>query len=251
MKLHEYERNYEIEQDHWWFVAVRAMVMRLLALSGKTTDLGTVLDVGCGTGALLDQLRGLSEKLYGADASSEALKYCALRGHKNLLLCDATNTAFPSNSFDVITAIGIIEHIDNDHAFLVEMERLLRPQGVMVLLTSSFPYLWSIHDTANEHKRRYYLRALNKKLNSIGFETIRFSHFNFLLFPAIAVMLLSHRLFYGVESERPMRILPILPKIINRILTKVLLCESMLMGWIRIPWGISMIGVFRKSPCGI
>ena len=87
------------------------------------------------------------------DISREALHYCSLRHHKHLLLADAQNIGLVSEYFDVITAMGVIEHLDDDEAFFLEMKRLLKPDGVMVLLTSAFPFLWSMHDTPNHHKR--------------------------------------------------------------------------------------------------
>ena len=194
MKIYEYERNYRLEQHYWWFVGVRAMVQSLLSLRARNGSLGKVLDLGCGTGALLDYLRYCSTELWGLDVSQEGLKFCALRGHKNLVLADATRIPFRENYFDVITAIGLIEHLDDDQSFLHEVRRLLKPNGMLVLLTSSFPYLWSMHDTANEHRRRYYLRMLNQQINQIGFQTIRFSHLNFFLFS-------HHCAFAAVTSE--------------------------------------------------
>ena len=249
MKLYEYERNYSLEQRYWWFVGVRAMVRSLLSLTGGNGSLGKVLDLGCGTGALLDQLRGCSAELWGLDVSQEGLKFCAIRGHKKLVLADATRVPFRQNYFDVITAIGLIEHLDDDQSFLYEVKRILKPNGVLILLTSSFPYLWSMHDTANEHKRRYYLRELNRQINDIGFQTIRFSHLNFLLFPIIAPLLVLHRKIYGIESAHPERIMPSTPTVINLMLTRLLLCEARLMRWVTLPWGISMIGVFKKARC--
>jgi SAM-dependent methyltransferase len=249
MKLHEYKRNYELEQTYWWFVGVRAMVSRLLSLTARADHFGRVLDIGCGTGALLDQLKTCSAELWGLDVSPEALKYCALRGHGNLVAADAAQTPFRAGYFDVITAIGLIEHLDNDIAFLQEAKRLLKPNGVLVLLTSSFPYLWSMHDTANEHKRRYYLRPLKRMIQEVGFNTVRFSHLNFCLFPMIAFTLLAHRWIYGTQTAKPQRILPIPPRPCNAALTQLLLLESRLMQWMPLPWGISMIGVFRSLPC--
>jgi SAM-dependent methyltransferase len=169
-----------------------------------------------------------------------------LRNHEDLLLADATHISLPSGEFDTVTAIGVIEHLDDDEAFLKEMHRLLKPNGVFVMLTSSFPYLWTMHDTANYHKRRYYLRALERKLDAAGFETVRFSHLNFILFPILAAMLLFHRTFYGFGSTRDQRILPMPPRAVNSVLTWLLLLEAQLMRWFRLPWGISMIGAFRK-----
>jgi SAM-dependent methyltransferase len=249
VKLYEYERNYSLEQRYWWFVGVRAMVRSLLSLSAGNRNLGKVLDLGCGTGALLDQLRGCSAELWGLDVSQEGLKFCAIRGHKKLVLADATRIPFRQNYFDVITAIGLIEHLDDDQLFLSEVKRLLKPNGTLILLTSSFPYLWSMHDTANEHKRRYYLRELNRQINDVGFQTIRFSHLNFFLFPIIAPLLILHRKIYGIESAHPERIMPPTPTVINLMLTWLLLCEARLMRWVTLPWGISMIGVFKKVRC--
>jgi ubiquinone/menaquinone biosynthesis C-methylase UbiE len=247
MKLHEYKRNYDLEQTYWWFVGVRAMVKTLLSLSVRNGSVGKVLDIGCGTGALLDQLQTCSTEVWGVDVSSEALKYCSLRGHAKLVLADATHVPFRSEYFDVVTAIGLIEHLEDDAAFLAEVKRLLKPNGMLILLTSSFPYLWSMHDTANEHKRRYYLRRLNKKINELGFQSIRFSHLNFFLFPFIGSMLLLHRLICGTTADHPERILPIPPSAINAILTWLLLFEAKLMKWISLPCGISMIGAFRSA----
>jgi ubiquinone/menaquinone biosynthesis C-methylase UbiE len=247
VKLYEYERNYSLEQNYWWFVGVRAMVRSLLSLSAGNRSLGKVLDLGCGTGALLDQLQGCSAELWGLDRSQEGLKFCVMRGHKNLVLADATHIPFHAGYFDVITAIGLIEHLDDDESFLYEVKRLLKPNGTLILLTSSFPYLWSMHDTANEHKRRYYLRKINRQINEVGFQTIRFSHLNFFLFPIIAPLLLLHRKIYGIQSDHPERILPPIPFVINLILTRLLLCEARLMRWVTLPWGISMIGVFKKT----
>jgi ubiquinone/menaquinone biosynthesis C-methylase UbiE len=248
LELAEYQRNYDLERHYWWFVGVRSMVDKLLRTAkGGHGSLGNVLDVGCGTGGLLDQMSPTADTLVGVDISPDALHYCSRRHHKNLVLADASSIGLPSHHFDVITAIGVIEHLDDDRAFLLEMGRLLKADGVLILLTSSFPYLWSMHDTANRHKRRYYLRSLEKQIRQNGFETVRFSHFNFFLFPILAPILMFHRLLYGIDSARPQRILPTPPPLVNTLLTWILLVEAQLIRWIRLPWGISLIGVFRKS----
>src|SRR5260370_17305781 len=87
------------------------MVERLLRLSGKDGSLGKVLDIGCGTGALLEQLKGRSREVWGLDNSQEALQFCRKRGLTNLVLPDATKLPFDSDYFDLVTAIGIIKHL--------------------------------------------------------------------------------------------------------------------------------------------
>jgi SAM-dependent methyltransferase len=244
----EYRRNYELERSYWWFVGVRAIVDRLLAQAGGKRSLGRVLDVGCGTGALLEELRARSSEAWGVDISPEALRFCAERGLHCVALADATAVPFPTGHFDVVTAIGIVEHLDDDGAFLDEMRRLVRPGGVLVILTSSFPWLWSMHDVANRHRRRYYLRGFRKQMRRAGFEPLRFSHMNFLLFPALAPALLIHRRVFGLKSDNPRRILPTPPRAVNAILTAILKLEARLIGRLTLPWGVSLIGSFRRVP---
>lgn len=247
MELEEYQRNYELEQSYWWFVGVRAMVERLVALSGEGESPGRVLDIGCGTGALLEQLQPRSREAWGIDNSREALQFCRKRGLTNLVLADATRLPFVSDYFDLVTAIGIIEHVRDDEALLFQIRRVLKPGGALILLTSSFPYLWSMHDTANRHRRRYYLRALRSGIEQVGFETLRFSHLNFFLFPLLAPALIAHRLLFGTRSEQPRRIMPIPPRLVNEWLTSILRLEAHLIGHLSLPWGVSMIGAFRKT----
>ena len=250
MEISEYRRNDELEPRYWWFAGVRAMVESLLKTSGLSGSLGKVLDVGCGTGALIDALHGRSEEIWGVDSSAEALRFCARRGLRCVTLADAAAVPLPSGYFDLVTAVGIIEHVSADGAFLSEMHRLVKPGGVLLLLTSSFPFLWSMHDVANQHYRRYYLKPLRGRIEAAGFATVRFSHLNFLLFPLLAPGLLLHRWVVGLESEHPRRILPRPPRAINALLTQILRLEAMLMRKITLPWGISMIGAFRRRDLG-
>jgi ubiquinone/menaquinone biosynthesis C-methylase UbiE len=247
MKQYEYRRNYELEQEYWWFVGLRKIITALLDFSGGVSREMRVLDVGCGTGALLNELRERADYVVGVDLSSEALDFCRLRGHENLAKADGASLPFKDEEFDIVTAIGVIEHISDDKRFLSELQRVLKGRGRLILMTSSFPFLWTQADVANEHKRRYYLRDLEKEVHKHGFSTIRFSHFNFLLFPALAAMLIGHRLIKGLNSPKPERFLPMPPAAVNRLLTLVLVLEANLIKWLRLPWGVSMIGVFRKK----
>jgi len=244
--LTEYQRNFELEKTYWWFIGVRRMVKTLIALCNPRRGPLKILDIGCGTGALMDDLTAQGHNVWGLDISQEALKFCRMRGHKKLYLADAAKLPFADDCFDLVTAIGVIEHLDNDEIFLNEVARVLRPQAYFVMLTSSFPWLWSMHDVANEHRRRYYLSEIERLFAASHFQSVRLSHMNFLAFPFLAVTLILHRLIYGLSPEHSQRILPVPPKPMNFILTEALALEASLMKWVRLPWGVSMIGAFRK-----
>src|SRR5260370_7790443 len=164
-----------------------------------------------------------------------------MRGHKRLYLADADKLPFADYCFALVTAIGVIEHLDNDEIFLNEVARVLRPEAYVVMLTSSFPWLWSMHDVANEHRRRYYLSEIERLFAASHFQIVRLSHMNFFAFPFLAVTLMLHRLIYGLSPEHSQRILPVPPKPVNFILTEALALEASLMKWVRLPWGVSII----------
>jgi len=246
----EYKRNFELEKTYWWFIGVRLMTKNLIALSNPGRRPLKILDIGCGTGALMDELTAQGHAVCGLDISEEALNFCRMRGHRKLCLADAARLPFADRRFDLVTAIGVIEHLDNDEIFLDEVARILRPQGCFVMLTSSFPWLWSMHDVANSHRRRYYLSEIERKFSAAHFQTMQLSHLNFFALPFLAAALVLHRLVYGLRPERSHRILPVPPKLVNVLLIQVLALEATLMRWIRLPWGVSMIGAFRKHSSG-
>ena len=246
MYVSEYKRNFDLEKSYWWFIGVRLMAKNLIALCNPGGRPLKILDIGCGTGAFMDELTSQGHEVFGLDIAEEALRFCKMRGHKKVYLADAAKLPFADRSFDLVTAIGVIEHLDHDEIFLKEVARILKPEACFVMLTSSFPWLWSMHDVANEHRRRYYLSDIEKKLTATHFQTVRLSHLNFFALPLLAGTLLLHRLIYGLRPERSHRILPVPPKPVNAFLTQVLALEATLMKRIRLPWGVSMIGAFRK-----
>ncbi|OIQ18392.1 MAG: hypothetical protein BM556_09020 [Bacteriovorax sp. MedPE-SWde] len=242
MNIEEYQRNYDLEKNYWFFVGMHKMIMNLVGSS----PLKKHVDIGCGTGGLLETLSTQTEELYGFDISDEALKFCKQRGYPEHLLIKGDGVALPfeDNSFDSVTAIGVIEHIEDDQKFIEELYRILKPGGELVMVTSSFQLLWSSHDVANHHIRRYTLTGLSKQMRMSGFQQLKLSHFNFFLFPAIAFVLIMDRFFTKKGAEE--RILPIPNKLINGILTSILSVEALLMKWVRLPFGISLIGKFKK-----
>ena len=246
MKEGEYKRHYDLEKDYWWFVGLRKMVVNLLSNEIKTNSIGKMLDVGCGTGALMDDMKDNAQDLWGIDINAQAIEFCKQRGHENLIQVDASGIPFPDEEFDTVTAIGIIEHIEDDKGFVKELARVTKTGGKLILVSSSFQFLWSMHDVANEHKKRYFLRELDAIMKEQGFQKLRSSHFNFFLFPLIAPMLIIHKMIHGLKTDDATRILPETAKPVNFILKMTLLLEAQLLKYISFPFGISTIGKYKK-----
>lgn len=251
MKKSEYLRNYELEKKYWWFIGVRRIVSNILftfcSRDSSNTKIGSLLDVGCGTGAFLEEIKNSVESYCGVDVSSDAINYSSERGLSNLHLGDACSLPYKDSNFDIVTGIAIIEHIEDQNKFLREIYRVLNNGGRVLLVSSSFQFLWSMHDVANHHYRRYTLTEFDKLMLANGFKKLHSSHFNFFLFPLLAPMLLIHRIIYGLNETKANRIMPIPPKIVNKILTLILTIESFLITKITLPFGISLVGIYEKE----
>ena len=187
MKHEEYERMYRFEDRYWWFVARRHLITSLLGSHYERTGRLRILDIGCGTGAMLDDLKPFGEVI-GADFSPEALQFCVTRGASaGLARADVRRLPFADESFDVVTAMDIIEHIDDDKAASSEIFRVLKPGGRLLVTVPAFPSLWSEHDEALHHFRRYTAPRLKDLFQRVGLRVDKLSYTVTTLFPLIWV----------------------------------------------------------------
>jgi SAM-dependent methyltransferase len=241
MRLEEYERMYRLEDRYWWFVGRRAVVRRLL--EGRVAPGSTILDVGCGTGATMKTLEEIGSPL-GADSAHRALVFCRQRGVGPLLRSDAQSLALACESVDAVVALDLFEHLAHDVEAMRECWRVCRPGGVLVLTVPAYRLLWSEHDEALHHLRRYRLREVREKLTAAGFQDAHLSY-------AIVAALLPVAAFRTLQrvlkrEEGPKTSLIELPAFLNSALIWNLRAEAWLMKWLRFPFGVSVVGVAVK-----
>jgi SAM-dependent methyltransferase len=190
MELAEYRRMHALEERHWWFRAKRRMVYALLRAWAPAG--GRVLDVGCGTGITLQELPSAYRGV-GLDPSSAALALCRGRGLASLVRGSATELPLADASVDAVLALDIVEHIEEDRQALLEIARVLRRGGVGVITVPAFPFLWSAHDEALHHKRRYTRATLERAFHDAGL-SVRVGGFGQgTIFPAVACLRLGRR----------------------------------------------------------
>src|SRR5688500_17949105 len=136
MQQHTYAIMRETEDTHWWFAGRRRLIAcaldRALGLLPPAAGPRRLLDVGCGTGANLELLARYGEAS-GVDVSAEALAFCRARGLTRVHLGAAERLPVPDASVDVVTALDVVEHLDDDRAGLREMRRVLRPGGCALI----------------------------------------------------------------------------------------------------------------------
>lgn len=156
MQQHTYSIMYRIEERHWWFVGRRRIIESFLesVCANLKNDRPRVLDIGCGTGANLEMLSRFGET-EGVDVSSAALAFCRERGLRNVRQGEAEHLPYEDGSFDLVTCLDVVEHLDDDVAGLREMHRVLRPKGRALLFVPAFAFLWGVQDDISHHRRRY------------------------------------------------------------------------------------------------
>ena len=151
MELSEYKKLYDYENAYWWFVGKRKVIKYLLDRYAPFSRRIRLLDVGCGTGANLNMLNEYGEAI-GLDSSKESLKFCRQRDLSLLVLGLADQINFKDNCFDIVTALDLLEHIEEDKLVLSEIYRILKKQGRLIMTLPANMLLWSQHDFALHHK---------------------------------------------------------------------------------------------------
>jgi len=238
-----------VEDVHWWFVGRRRILLQVLNryLGPNGSHQRRILDVGCGTGTMLTYLKSFGDA-EGVDIDEEAIGYCRERGLEGVRLGEAANLPYDAASFDLVTALDVVEHLDDDEAAFAEIRRVLRPGGQLLVTVPAHRFLWGDQDEVNQHKRRYVAAELRQRLVATGFEIQRLSYMNALLFPPIAAARLLRRLEHRLRPHTPHQSdfrYPA-PSPLNFVLGHVFAAEGAVLQRIDIPLGVSIMALAQK-----
>jgi SAM-dependent methyltransferase len=246
----EYYAEYrQVEDVHWWFVGRRRILLQVLDRYVGRSDAGRrqILDVGCGTGTMLTYLASYG-KAQGVDIDEEAVGYCHERGLLDVRLGAAEHLPFGDDSFDLVTALDVVEHLDDDAAALREIGRVLRPGGHVLVTVPAHRFMWGDQDEVNQHKRRYVAAEVRDRMTSAGFQMERLSYINAFLFPPIAavrlVRRLEHRLRPRISSKSDFRYPA--PRPVNFLLALLFGAEAHIVRRVDIPFGVSILALAQK-----
>jgi methionine biosynthesis protein MetW len=243
----------QLEEDrHWWFASRTRALLGMMDRVLPGGDL-QVLDIGCGAGNMIHHLSRYGQ-VKGLEMDPRPVAVAHERGY-DVDQGDATQgLAYDDASFDVVTALDVIEHNEDDDAILGEMHRVVKPGGHVVITVPAFMWLWSHNDDINAHVRRYTAGELRAKMEAVGFRIQRMTYNNFFVFPMAAAMLIlrrgrdsqpelaSHHLS---EDEYQVEMEPTSPPV-NTILTGVGWAEAQLLRRVNLPVGTSIIAIAEK-----
>ena len=249
MNVEEYERMYELEGSYWWFQGRLAIIQAVLdEYLPRAPRAGRVLDVGCGTGLMLQTLKDWQP--IGFDFSPLALAFCHERGIQGLVRGDVVSLPFADNSLDLILALDMMEHVERDDLLIREFNRVLRPGGVLMATVPAHPSLWSDHDVALHHFRRYTWQSLRRLLRDGGLKPVKFTHAIFFVHPLIVAFRRIQRAWQrstGIRHARAKAHVIPLPRPINAALIRVLKLEAWLLRRMDLPMGTSLLTLARKA----
>lgn len=234
------KQHLELEERHWWFVARRRILLSVLERNLPRKTGLDVLDAGCGGGATMESLRRYG-RVRGMEFAPEAVEYNRERG-RDVVEGSIEGLPFEDASFDLALALDVIEHVPKDRQALGELQRILRPGGALLVTVPALDLLWSAHDVANGHYRRYTTEELGERVERAGFEIVTLSYFNMLLLPAI----LAARLLGKLRDKDTGSDVSEVPERLNSLLAGVFSSEARLLARWALPVGVSALCFARK-----
>lgn len=171
----------EIEETHWWFRERRALIAREL----KQLTPGRAIDIGAAAGRNTTVLEEHGWQAFALEYDESGAELAKARGI-NVMRADATMLPVPDDQFDLAISYDVLEHIEDDARVVEEIKRVLKPGGHVLIAVPADPRLWSEHDDAVSHLRRYTRDSLTKVFVDAGFTIEEVKFWNVLLRPAIA-----------------------------------------------------------------
>jgi SAM-dependent methyltransferase len=171
-----------LEQRHWWYAERRSILRRVLR---GVQPQGVALDVGAAGGGNTRVLRDLGWRSIALEYGDTGSAIARSRG-LDVVQADAQRLPVRAGAAGLVTALDVIEHLLDDAAAVSEMHRVLRPGGRLVVAVPADPRLWSAHDEAVGHVRRYDRHELQQVVAGAGFTIERLWSWTVLLRPVVA-----------------------------------------------------------------
>ena len=233
-----YDRMAEIDQDHWWFVARRRIVSALIERHRPAPGPLRILEIGCGTGSNIAMLQafGSVDAVEPDDGARELAARRSGLAIRRGYLPDGVELA--DGHYDLIVLLDVLEHIPEDLPALVALKAKLAPGGRLLVTVPAMPWLWSAHDVAHHHQRRYTARTLGEVFAKAGFRLRHRTYFNSVLFPLIVAARAASKIVgrEGGDDAMP-------PRPVNALLERLFGAERYWVAGRSLPFGVSLAAV--------
>jgi SAM-dependent methyltransferase len=170
------EKCFSIEEQSFWFAHRNACINALIE-TWLPADGGAIFDIGGGNGYVAKAILEAGRDVVLVEPGISGARNARNRGVP-VVVCASLETArFAPGSLSAASLFDVLEHIEDDEAFLQALCRLLKPGGRVYLTVPAYNALWSHHDDAAGHFRRYTRAGLAQVLESSGFSVDYASYF--------------------------------------------------------------------------
>lgn len=244
MKKTEYTTMAEREQDYWWHVGRFAIIEQYmgLALKGHEPKKPKILNIGAGTGGTIPSLEKFGE-VHNADVSDDAIKYLKKRGYKADKV-DSKTLPYKADTFSVVGAFDVLEHIEHDVEALKEWMRVLKPGGKVVLTVPAYQWLWTQHDISLHHYRRHTKNSIHTKAKHAGLKPVKVSYAIVFSLPLVVGFRHLNKLLRRKVNEETSYVT--LPGWMNSMFTALLKLEAKGHKFLSYPAGTSVVAILEK-----
>lgn len=248
MQKHYYNLRFQSDENEWRARAKRFLIFQSFKKYQKTgrADQIKMLDFGCGSGLLQTEFEQKFPNItaFGIDVSKEAIFYSKKRGLKRVSIFSGKRIPFASNTFDLVTAIDVLEHIKDDMKALTEIRRVLKRGGLGIFLVPAHQELYSTRDIRLHHVRRYDKGELEDKCRRLKYKISASKNVDFLLYFILLFMCRKAQKLNGVPHLE--RETAEINSLTDGLLFGYEVCESIFLRYFNFPTGISVLTVVNK-----
>lgn len=196
-----FKEYYHLERVNWWFTVRRRILRdRILHLLKNPQHIQS-LNIGAATGTTSDMLSEFGEVM-SVEYDAECCNYTQTFLSTPIIQGSITELPFANNSYDLVCAFDVIEHVEDDTKAIEEMIRVCKPGGYIAITVPAYQFLWGEHDVINQHFRRYTKPQLLGLLNKQKGKVIYHTYFNSILFIPISIFRLGANLMEKVKSQQ-------------------------------------------------
>lgn len=240
------EEGMTIEDRSWWVRGRKAIIREYLERARRRGTLSTIMDIGCGSGGNLDVL-GDFGGVIGVEPSEPLARRARSRGVAEAVFQQDALELDECRNVDLFTMFDVLEHIENDEAFLAELRKKAAQKHRLLVSVPACPFLYSDHDRMLHHYRRYTYRTLESTLDEAGYQVLQMSYFMFFLFPLVLFARMKDKFMARLGKKRTTVDVGDVPQNLTGPFAATLTLEALMSRKIRLPIGLWLFALAESG----